>query len=134
MIVHVYLTGKRTVNALHLQQVSKPRLKKMPRMPRVVELLRKALEWNELLESGESVNQADISRREGLSRARVTQIMDLLNLASDIQKYILSMTEAVRRPVITERALRPLSELNGAEKQLVSFSALQSSLALTIRL
>lgn len=65
MIVHVYLTGKRTGNALHLQQVSKPRLKKMPRMPRVVELLRKALEWNELLESGESVNQADIPRREG---------------------------------------------------------------------
>lgn len=90
---------------------SKPRPHKTPKTPRVAELLRKAIEWKELLESGKGVTQADIARREGLSRARVTQIMDLLNLAQDIKEYILSMPEAVRRPVVTERSLRPIMKL-----------------------
>lgn len=111
------------VNALP-PQLSKPRPQKTPRMPRVAELLRKAMEWKELLGSGKGVIQADIARREGLSRARVTQIMDLLNLAPDIQKYILSMPEAVRRPSITERALRHITKLVGPRKQQEAFSAL----------
>ncbi len=48
---------------------------KAPGMPRVVELLRKALEWQALLESGEVPSQAAIARREGLTRARVTQVL-----------------------------------------------------------
>jgi hypothetical protein len=46
-----------------------------PRTPRVVELLRKALEWQTLLESGKAGNEADFARREGITRARVTQLM-----------------------------------------------------------
>jgi hypothetical protein len=105
------------VNALP-PQLSKPRPQKTPRTPRVAELLRKAIEWKELLESGKGVTQADIARREGLSRARVTQIMDLLNLAPDIREYILSMPETVRRAVVTERALRPIKLLEGQGEQL----------------
>ena len=42
------------------------------RTPRVVELLRKAIEWQTLLEAGQIANQAEIARREGITRARVT--------------------------------------------------------------
>jgi hypothetical protein len=84
-----------------------PKPHREPKTPRMVELLRKAIEWQALLESGEARNQAVISRREGITRARVTQVMGLLHLAPEIQKHILSMPDAVRRPAITERALRP---------------------------
>ena len=53
---------------------------KTPRTPRVIELLRKALEWQALLQSGQVHNQAEIARREGITRARVTQVMSLLRL------------------------------------------------------
>lgn len=115
------------VNALHLQQVSKPRPQKTPRTPRVVELLRKAMEWKELLESGKGITQADIARREGLSRARVTQIMSLLNLAPDIRKHVLSMAETIQKQVVTERSLRPIIKLADPRKQLVAFRTLSAN-------
>ncbi|GAB4163373.1 MAG: hypothetical protein Fur0037_29100 [Planctomycetota bacterium] len=94
---------------------------KAPRTPRVVELLRKALEWQALLESGEVSNQAAIARREGITRARVTQIMGLLKLAPEIQEHILSMPAAIRRPAVTERALRPIALLGNATDQKAKF-------------
>ena len=57
--------------------------------PRVVELLRKDIERQVLLRSGKIVDQADIARREGITRARVTQVMGMLRLVS--RDNILSM-------------------------------------------
>ena len=68
-----------------------------------------AIEWQALLESGEASSQAAIARREGISRARVTQVMGLLRLAPEIQERVLSLPDLVRRPAITERALRPMA-------------------------
>jgi len=112
------------VNALP-PRLLKPKPKKTPRTPRVAELLRKAMEWQGHLESGKGIIQADIARREGLSRARVTQIMYLLNLAPDIQKHILSMPEAVQRHKVTERSIRPITKLVKPRKQMEAFSALR---------
>ena len=91
----------------------------IPKTPRVVELLRKAIEWQALLESGEATSQAEVARREGLTRARVTQVMGMLRLAPEIQQHILSMPDMVRRPSITERALRRVTRLEqlGAQRQ-----------------
>jgi hypothetical protein len=50
----------------------------------VVELLRKAIEWQALLESGAMVTQADIARLEGITRGRVTQVMGMLRLDPQI--------------------------------------------------
>jgi len=49
-------------------------------MPRVVELFRKALEWQSLLQSGQVHNQAEIARREGINGPRVAQVMGPLRL------------------------------------------------------
>jgi hypothetical protein len=76
----------------------KPKPPKAPQTPRVVELLRKAIEWEALLESGEASNQAAIARRDGITRARVTQVMGLLRLAPEIQQHVLSLPDMVRRP------------------------------------
>jgi len=90
----------------------------------VVELLRKAIEGQALLESGEALNQADIARREGVTRARVTQVMGLLRLAPEIRQHILAMPDAVRRPAITERALRPIAQLEDPADQRARFQEL----------
>ena len=51
--------------------------------------------------------------------ARVTQILGLLRLAPEIQHHILSMPDMVGTPSITERALRPVTQLEhlGAQRQ-----------------
>ena len=89
------VSADRVVSAVP-RRLGKPKPPKDPRTPRVVELLRKAIEWQALLESGEASNQAEIARREGITRARVTQVMGLLRLASEIQQHILSMPNLVR--------------------------------------
>jgi len=64
-----------------------PRYPKMARVPktlRVVELLRKTIEWQGLLESGTVASQAEIARQEGITRARVTQVMGMLRLVPEI--------------------------------------------------
>ncbi len=103
----------------------KPKPLRGARTPRVVELLRTALKWQELLESGEASNQAAIARREGITRARVTQVLGLLRLTSDIQEHILSMPGTVGRPAVTERALRPIAQLDG-RRQLAAYKSLMS--------
>ena len=96
-----------------------PKRPEEPRTPRVAELLRKAIEWRPLLASGAVSNQAALARREGLTRARVTQILALLRLAPEIQHHILSIPDMVGRPSITERALRRVTQLEqlGAQRQ-----------------
>ena len=83
---------------------------------RVVELLRKALEWQALLDSGGRATRLR-SRREGITRARVTEVMGLLRLTPEIQQHILSMPNAVRRPAITERALRLIAQIQDRTEQ-----------------
>lgn len=95
----------------------------------MTELLRKAIEWQALLESGEAATQADIARREGITRARVTQIMGMLRLAPEIQEHILSMSETVGRPAITERALQPIGSLDDACRQKEAFETLEAGSA-----
>ena len=104
----------------------KPKPPKEPRTPRVVELLRKAIKWQGLLKSGQAPNQAEIARRERITRARVTQVLGLLRLAPEIQEHILSMPDMVRRPAITERALRPIAQIGNTRGQVKEFQGLLS--------
>lgn len=94
-----------------------------PRTPRVVEFLRKAHEWRRQLDTGEVRTQAEIALSEGITRARVTQVMALLRLAPEIQERILRLPEVDRHPVVTERALRSIAHMNGQE-QIAAFQVL----------
>jgi hypothetical protein len=95
-----------------------------PKTPRVTELLRKAIEWRHQLDAGEVRNQAEISRREGITRARVTQILRLMRLHPEIRENILStLDEAHRRP-ITERGLRPIGSIADYRNQIREFHKL----------
>lgn len=73
-----------------------------------------AIDWRRQLDAGEVQNKAEIAQREGITRARVTQVMRLLRLAREFQEQILTMSKTIRKPEITERRLRPL--INGTEE------------------
>jgi hypothetical protein len=96
-----------------------PKPPREPKTPRVVELLRKAIKWKDLLESGEVASQAEIALR--ITRARVTQIMGMLRLAPEIREQILAMHDSSRRPQITERVLRPIGVITPYRDQLREF-------------
>lgn len=53
--------------------------------------------------------QAELARLSHVTRARLTQIMNLLQLAPDIQEAVLHLPRAESgRDAITERDLRPI--------------------------
>ena len=104
----------------------KPKRPQEPKTPRVAELLRKAIEWRALLTSGEVSNQAAIARREGVTRARVTQILGLLRLAPEIQRHILSMPKTVGCSMISERVLRSITMFDDQQQQLQPFADILS--------
>jgi hypothetical protein len=82
-----------------------------------------------MLESGEVANQAELARREGVSRARVTQVMGLLRLAPEIHDAILSMPATTHRPALAEPAVRGIARLTDRSAQLREFRALATKSA-----
>lgn len=88
------------------------------RIPRVSRLMALAIRFDQLIRDGAVADQAEMSRLGHVTRARLTQIMNLLSLAPDIQEAILfpPATEPGREP-ITERNLRPIAALADWQKQ-----------------
>ncbi len=80
------------------------------RVPRISRLMALALRLERLLESGEVRDQAEIARLGHVTRARVTQIMNLLHLAPDIQEALLFLPLTVKgRDPIREKHVRPIA-------------------------
>ena len=50
--------------------------------------LKTALSWQSLINE-EGINRAEIARREGLTRSRVTQVMSLLDLSDTLKRKLL---------------------------------------------
>jgi hypothetical protein len=94
---------------------------RIPKTLRVVELLRKAIEWRRQIDGGEVRNQAEIARQEGITRARVTQVMGLLRLAPEIQERILISPDTLDRRPVTERILRPIGAIADQRDQVREF-------------
>jgi hypothetical protein len=77
--------------------------------PRVAKLMALAIRLDQLIRADPAINQAQLAGLGHVSRARLTQIMNLLNLAPSIQEDILHLTTpAIGRDMITERHLRAL--------------------------
>ncbi|GAA4440293.1 hypothetical protein [Bremerella cremea] len=88
------------------------------RVPRVARLMALAIRLDHLIQSGEVADQAELARVGHVTRARLTQIMNLLLLAPDIQEEILFLPVTERgRDVVTERDLRPIAAATEWEGQ-----------------
>jgi len=66
------------------------------RVPRVARLMALAIKIDGLIQSGAITDQAEAARLGHVSRARMTQIMNLLLLAPDIQDQVLNLPRTVR--------------------------------------
>ena len=76
-------------------------------VPRISRLLALAHHLESLLRQGIVRDYADIARLRGVSRARVTQIMNLLLLAPDIQEEILFLPRTTKgSDPMSERSVR----------------------------
>jgi hypothetical protein len=99
----------RTVVQIDLGSTAPQRATVAPtgRLPRVARLLALAHRIDGMVRNGEIKDLADAARRLGLTRARVTQLINLLLLAPAIQEEILALppVRSGRDPV-TERQLR----------------------------
>jgi hypothetical protein len=77
------------------------------RIPRISKLMAFAIKLDQLIRDGVVANQAEIAKLGFVSRARVTQIMDLLNLSPQLQEELLFLPRVKRgRDPVTERELR----------------------------
>ena len=89
------------------------------RIPRVTRLMALAIRFDGLLKSGQMRDFADIANLGYVSRARLTQIMNLLLLAPDIQEEILFLPRTLKGyDPITESQLRPVcAEVDWAKQR-----------------
>ena len=74
-------------------------------IPRITRLMALAIRFDSQLRTEEFRDYAEIARLGRVTRARMTQIMKLLDLAPDIQEQILFLPN---RKGLNERNLRPI--------------------------
>lgn len=80
------------------------------RTPRIARLMALAIHYDHLLRAGVVNNQAEIAMLCHVTRARVTQIMNMLHLAPDIQEAILLQPPTVSgRDPLHERDIRSIA-------------------------
>ena len=88
------------------------------RVPRVAKLMALAIRFDQLIRDGEVADQAEIARLGRVSRARVTQILNLLSLAPNIQEAILFLPRVESgRDLVSERDLRPMAAVANWREQ-----------------
>ena len=93
-----------------------------------------AIRFDGLLRAGVVTDQAELSRLGHVSRARVTQIMNLLHLAHDIQEELLFLPLIERgRDTLLERHLRPMAAMPDWRKQRRMWKELRAASSMTNR-
>jgi len=81
-----------------------------------------AIRFQEMVNRGEVRDYADIARLGYVTRARVTQIMNLLLLAPDIQETILFFSDGCGTPNhLTEPAVRTILAIPAWSEQRTAF-------------
>jgi hypothetical protein len=77
-----------------------------------------AIRLDQLIHDGIVTDQAELARIGHVTRARLTQIMNLLCLAPDLQEKILFLPAVERgRAPLTEKLLRPVDNTSCWRKQ-----------------
>lgn len=88
------------------------------RVPRGTRLLALAIRMERLIREGVARDYADLARIGGVTRARLTQIMNLTLLAPDIQEQVLSLPRTVHgRDPVSEPELRSIAAIPDWRKQ-----------------
>lgn len=93
--------------------------------PRVARLMALAIHFDQLIRDGNVTDYAELARLGHVTRARMTQIMNLLNLAPDIQEALLFLPPVTAgRDPIGEPDLRPLTAETDWARQRTAWQSL----------
>jgi hypothetical protein len=108
-------SGRRRMAARTQPPVEVP----MVRVPRISKLMALAIRFEVLLREGVVLDQSDLARLAKVTQPRMTQILNLLHLAPDIQEDLLFLPPAVRgKDRIHEKLLRPIAaEIDWAKQR-----------------
>jgi hypothetical protein len=68
-----------------------------------------AEEWQQRIVAGEVRSRADLARKLGVSRARVTQMLGLLSLTQDAKDKVRALGDPLMSRSVSEKALRRLA-------------------------
>src|SRR5262249_27575800 len=100
------------------------------RVPRIARLMALALRFDALIRSGEVADYGELARLGRVSRARITQIANLLALAPSIQEQLLFLPSVARgRDPIHLRQLQPIARLRDWRRQRRAWRDLQRRIA-----
>lgn len=87
------------------------------RPARVAQMLALAHRLQAEIDRGDFRDRADLARQLGFTRARVSQLLDLLMLAPDLQERILDLEAVDGVAPLSERVLRSVVKFEGWEEQ-----------------
>ena len=92
-----------------------------------------ARSWLQEIKNAPHITKAEIASREGISRARVTQIMNLLKLPEKIQRDVLDLHARLGIGSFSERRLRQLLTYPDRESQLRGWQELVRERQILVR-
>ena len=99
-----FATGRRSRKELRTGETKPVPVGRVSRISRLMAL---AIRFEQLVRDGVVADYAELARLGHVTRARMTQIMNLLHLAPDIQEELLFLPSVtVGKDPITERELR----------------------------
>ena len=105
-----FTRGQRTRKVIQEGPPPEPDATPLGTVPRISRMMALAIRFDRLIKAGEVTDQADLARMGNVSRARVTQIMNLLQLAPEIQEAILFLPRTQKgRDPIREIMVRPIA-------------------------
>lgn len=100
-----------------------PKPEPVRRPAKVARMLALAHHLQNAIDRGLVADRAAVARKLGFTRARVTQLLDLLLLAPDLQEAVLAMEAVDGVEPMAERTLRAVAHAGAWEEQRVAFSS-----------
>lgn len=122
-----FKSGKRTAKTI-VEAGTQTEQPTPGRLRRITKMMALAIRLDHLIKTGKVTDQAELARVGKVSRARLTQIMDLNLLAPDIQEAILFLEKmAMGKDSITERELRRITAMFGWKEQRQMWNVIRSN-------
>lgn len=105
----------------------RPAIEPVRRPARIALTLALAHSIERMISERRVVDQAEVARRLGLTRARITHLVRLTFLAPDLQERVLDMEAVDGCEPLSERALRQIANLLSWQAQRLSWSEMSST-------
>lgn len=126
--VHFRRRGRGSRRELEAGQEPPRPIREPGRVPRVARLMALALRFEEYLRAGQVADYTELAGLGHVTRPRISQIMNLLNLAPDIQQAILFLPRTLSgRDPIHLRQLQPIAAAPDWRKQRRMWQELQET-------